>query len=35
VITVDGSDLERWIEAEDRLAVLNALHKRAVFATRE
>ena len=33
VVAVDGDDLRRWIEADDRLAVLNELHKRAVFAT--
>jgi CheY-like chemotaxis protein len=32
VIPVDGEALQRWIEAEDRLAVLNELHQRAVFA---
>jgi hypothetical protein len=31
VIPVDGTDLERWIHADDRLAVLAGLHKRAVF----
>jgi ActR/RegA family two-component response regulator len=31
VIPVDGADLERWIHADDRLAVLGELHKRAVF----
>jgi len=31
VIPVDGADLERWIAADDRLAVLAELHKRAVF----
>lgn len=31
VIPVDASDLARWIGAEDRLAVLGELHKRAVF----
>jgi len=30
-IPVDGSDLERWIHADDRLTVLGELHKRAVF----
>lgn len=33
VIPVDGEDLERWIEADDRAAVLRDLHKRAVFGT--
>jgi ActR/RegA family two-component response regulator len=31
VILVDAVDLERWIEADDRLAVLRGLHERAVF----
>jgi ActR/RegA family two-component response regulator len=31
VIPVDAPDLERWIAADDRLAVLGELHKRAVF----
>ena len=31
IILVDGEDLERWIAAEDRLAVLRELHERAVF----
>lgn len=35
VIPVDADDIVRWIEASDRLAVVNALHKRAVFAARE
>lgn len=34
VIPVDGPDLERWIEADDRVSVLGELHKRAVFATK-
>jgi hypothetical protein len=31
IIPVDGDDLERWIAADDRLAVLRELHERAVF----
>jgi len=31
IILVDDADLERWIAADDRLAVLRALHERAVF----
>jgi ActR/RegA family two-component response regulator len=31
IIPVDLADLERWIAADDRLAVLGELHKRAVF----
>lgn len=31
IILVDDTDLERWIAADDRLAVLRALHERAVF----
>jgi phenylacetate-coenzyme A ligase PaaK-like adenylate-forming protein len=31
VILVDGEDLERWIAADDRPAVLRELHERAVF----
>ncbi|MBZ0115573.1 MAG: response regulator [Sandaracinaceae bacterium] len=34
VIPVDREDLERWIDSDDRLAVLNALHKKAVFHTK-
>lgn len=34
VIPVDARDLERWIEADDRVSVLGELHKRAVFATK-
>ena len=33
IIPVDSVDLERWIEAEDRLAVLTELHKQAVFGS--
>ncbi len=33
VIPVDGEDLERWIEEDDRAAVLRGLHRRAVFGT--
>jgi hypothetical protein len=31
IILVDADDLERWIAADDRLAVLRELHARAVF----
>lgn len=31
VIPVGADDLERWIDADDRLAVVNALQKQAVF----
>jgi ActR/RegA family two-component response regulator len=31
VIPVDGDALERWIESDDRLAVLSDLYKQAVF----
>jgi ActR/RegA family two-component response regulator len=31
VIPVDATDLDRWIAADDRLAVLTELYKRAVF----
>lgn len=31
IILVDADDLERWIGADDRLAVLRDLHERAVF----
>lgn len=31
IILVDDADLERWIAADDRLAVLRELHERAVF----
>jgi ActR/RegA family two-component response regulator len=31
LILVDDADLERWIAADDRLAVLRELHERAVF----
>lgn len=31
IILVDADDLERWIAADDRLAVLRDLHERAVF----
>jgi len=31
IILVDADDLERWITADDRLAVLRELHERAVF----
>lgn len=31
IILVDADDLERWIAADDRLAVLRELHERAVF----
>ncbi|MEO7730333.1 MAG: response regulator [Kofleriaceae bacterium] len=34
VILVDAADLERWIEADDRVAVLRELHERAVFDLR-
>ena len=34
VIPVDADDLERWIEADDRLAVVNDLQKRTVFSRR-
>ena len=34
VIPVDAADLERWIDAEERVEVLRALHKRAVFELR-
>ena len=34
VIPVGAEDLERWIEADDRVSVLGELHKRAVFATK-
>src|SRR5690606_17657814 len=33
VIPVGAEDLERWIEADDRMATLADLHKRAVFGT--
>lgn len=33
VIPVDRQDLEAWIHADDRMAVLNELHRRAVFGT--
>jgi CheY-like chemotaxis protein len=32
IIPVDADDLDRWISADDRHAVLADLHKRAVFA---
>jgi ActR/RegA family two-component response regulator len=32
IIPVSAEDLQRWIEAEDRLVVLNELHQRAVFS---
>lgn len=35
IIAVDDVALDRWIDADDRVAVLDDLHKRAVFATRE
>jgi ActR/RegA family two-component response regulator len=31
IMLVDAADLERWIAADDRLAVLRELHERAVF----
>jgi CheY-like chemotaxis protein len=31
IILIDAPDLERWIAADDRLAVLRELHERAVF----
>jgi ActR/RegA family two-component response regulator len=31
IVLVDADDLERWIAADDRLAVLRELHERAVF----
>jgi hypothetical protein len=31
IIPVDADDLERWIAAGDRLAILRELHERAVF----
>jgi hypothetical protein len=31
IILVDAADLERWISADDRVAVLRELHERAVF----
>lgn len=31
VVPVDAADLERWITADDRAAVLRELHRRAVF----
>jgi ActR/RegA family two-component response regulator len=31
VVTIDNGDIERWIDADDRVAVLNELHKRSVF----
>jgi ActR/RegA family two-component response regulator len=31
VVPVDAADLDRWITADDRVAVLNDLYKRAVF----
>lgn len=31
IILVDAVDLERWIAADDRVAVLHELHERAVF----
>ncbi|MCX4240456.1 response regulator [Paraliomyxa miuraensis] len=34
VIPVDAADLERWIEADDRVSVLGELHQRAAFATK-
>jgi hypothetical protein len=34
VIPIGGQDLERWISADDRLTILNELHKRAVFDQR-
>jgi ActR/RegA family two-component response regulator len=34
VIPVDAADLARWIDADDRLAVLRALHERTVFDLR-
>lgn len=33
VIPVDADDLDRWIAADDRLAVLRELHQRATFDT--
>lgn len=33
VIPVDRPDLERWIDSEDRVAVLGEFHERAVFGT--
>lgn len=34
VIPVDAADLGRWIDADDRMAVVNELKKRAVFSSR-
>lgn len=34
VIPVDNGDLERWIDADDRVAVLDELYKRSVFGTK-
>jgi ActR/RegA family two-component response regulator len=31
ILLVDAADLERWITADDRLAILRELHERAVF----
>lgn len=31
IILVDAADLERWIAADDRLAILRELHERVVF----
>ena len=31
IMLVDAEDLERWISADDRLAVLREIHERAVF----
>jgi ActR/RegA family two-component response regulator len=31
IILVDAPDLERWIAADDRIAILRELHERAVF----
>ena len=35
IVPVDAEDLARWIEADDRVEVVNDLHRRAVFAARE
>ena len=31
ILTIDHDDIDRWIDAENRVAILNELHKRAVF----
>lgn len=35
IVPVGPDDLISWLEADDRMSVLNELHKRAVFAARE